>query len=74
MSWLNKNIQEIILNTLKSNKISKDFLDFIHSNYKNKVFNTYVPDNTGISSSTIKNICGSDIKTVNEKTKISFRK
>ncbi len=43
----------IILNRIKSNKLSKDFFYFLHEEYGDRTLKTFVPDNIGMATSTI---------------------
>ncbi|EIN14764.1 Hypothetical protein MAGb_7980 [Mycoplasmopsis agalactiae 14628] len=63
---LNDNIQGIILNRIKSNKLSKDFFFFLHEEYGDRTLKTFVPDNIGMATSTISLAFSSDIATLNK--------
>ncbi|WP_423461754.1 ParA family protein [Mycoplasmopsis bovis] len=63
---LNDNIQGIILNRIKSNKLSKDFFYFLHEEYGDRTLKTFVPDNIGMATSTISLAFSTDIATLNK--------
>ncbi len=63
---LNDNIQGIILNRIKSNKLSKDFFFFLHEEYGDRTLKTFIPDNIGMATSTISLSFSSDIATLNK--------
>lgn len=63
---LNDNIQGIILNRIKSNKLSKDFFYFLHEEYGDRILKTFVPDNIGMATSTISLAFSTDIATLNK--------
>lgn len=60
------NIQGIILNRIKSNKLSKDFFYFLHEEYGDRTLKTFVPDNIGMATSTISLAFSTDIATLNK--------
>lgn len=63
---LNDNIQGIILNRIKSNKLFKDFFYFLHEEYGDRILKTFVPDNIGMATSTISLAFSTDIATLNK--------